>query len=164
MREAFALPDHDAEGARHNLGIEPAFVAGGDDLELPAFIRDQAGKDVEAAGGAFRVRLAGDIRRQRQLFLQRNDVNAAFFEHRGTGEVQGVEAVLFQLARYRGRTGGEKAGADPVGLRAEPQVKRRGLNLLRQYGRACTNRAGRDQLLQRLRRQDALGQIGERAL
>ena len=83
--QARALLQKNAEGAWHDFQIELAAIALAHTLEFVAVIGDQARKDIETAGGAFRIGLAGNTRRQFQLFHQLDNVDAAFFQHGWAG-------------------------------------------------------------------------------
>ena len=54
----------DGECPGNDFGVELAFVTGGSAIEFDAVIGDQAGENVEAAGRAFRIRLAGNVVRR----------------------------------------------------------------------------------------------------
>ena len=105
MGERSPCRDDDAEGAGNNFGI-----AGGLDSRrgqfrtagLRSVIRrvKMSRRPVELLGFALPEISGG----QGELFLQRNDVDAAFFEHGRTREIERVKAVLFELARNGGRS------------------------------------------------------------
>ena len=60
----------DRERARDDLEVQPPAVARTDLVESVAVVGEQAGEHVDAPGGALRVRLAADLRRQVELLEQ----------------------------------------------------------------------------------------------
>ena len=92
-------------------------------------VGDDAGEDVEPAGRAFRIGGGDDLRRQRQAFQQRHDVDAVGLQHRAVGEVDLVQ-LQFVDALGDGRAGtGQEAGAHAIGDVAEAQIEARRLDL-----------------------------------
>ena len=129
------------EAARTDLGIERTGVAGAHAVELGAAVGDGAGQQVEPPGGAFGVGHRVDALGQRQFLEQRNDVDAAFLQHRAGGEVDPVHLELRQAVGHAAASTGKERGPHPDRLGAEPQVEARGLDLplghrLRQADRA----------------------------
>ena len=60
-------------------------------IEAARLVGDDAGEDVEPPGRAFRIRRGGDIRRQREAFEQRHDIDAVGLEHRPVGQLDLVQ-------------------------------------------------------------------------
>jgi hypothetical protein len=58
----------DGERAREDLEIQFAVIARSDVIEPRLHVRDDAGKDVETSGRAFRIGLGVDLGGQGQLF------------------------------------------------------------------------------------------------
>ena len=61
LRQARALAHQHRKGARADLGIERAVIAGLDVVEAAGLVGDHAGEDVEPAGRAFRIGGGGDV-------------------------------------------------------------------------------------------------------
>ena len=97
LHQARALAHEDAERARGDLDVEAALVAGIDAVEHRGLIGDDAGEDVEPAGGALGVGDAGDAAGERQLLHQRDDVDAALLQHCALAEIDLVHAELLDL-------------------------------------------------------------------
>ena len=117
LRQARAGAHHDRKGARADLEIERTGIAGGDLVELLAAIGHDAGEDVEPAGRALRIGRGRDVRRQRQAFEQRHDVDAAGLQHRAVGEIDLVQLQPVELFGDRVVGPGQEAGAHAPGLR-----------------------------------------------
>ncbi len=152
-REPRALAQQHRKRLRADLGIERAVIAGADHVEAAGAVGDDAGEHVEPSGRALRVGGGDDLRRQRQAFQQRHDVDAVGLQHRAVGEIDLVQLQLVD-ALGDGRAGPrQEAGAHPVGDVAEPQVEARRLDL------ALDEVVGRqDQAGIRHRRDHAVGQ------
>ena len=71
------------------------------------FVGDYAGENIKATGRAFRI-CRRDIRRQRQAFDKRHDVNAAGFQYRALGEREFVKLQLGDAASDGGAGPGKK--------------------------------------------------------
>ena len=110
-------PHQHREGARRDLGIERAGVAGLDPVELGAAVGDQPGEQVEPPGRALGVGDRRDVRRQRQPLDQRHDVDAALLEHRAAREVDPVHLEVGEPVGER-RLARQERGAHPEGARA----------------------------------------------
>ena len=98
LRQPRAFAHQHREGARADLGIERAVIAGRDAVEAADLVGDDAGEDVEPAGRAFRIGGGGNLAGQRQAFEQRHDIDAAGLQHRAVAErdlvqLQVVDAV-----------------------------------------------------------------------
>jgi hypothetical protein len=138
-----------------DLDIEAALVAGIDAIEYRGLIGDDAGEDVEPAGGALGVGDAGDAAGERQLLHQRDDVDAALLQHRTLGEIDLVHAELLDLLEHGGAGARQEAGAHAVGDVAEAKVEARGLELIGVDRLDGEDLARAHQLAQRLVGEDA---------
>src|SRR6185312_3008829 len=94
LRQPRAFAHQHREGARRNLGIERAAIAGLDAVEAARLVGDDAGEDVEPAGRALRIGGGGDVLRQRQAFQQRHDIDAAGLQHRAVGKRELVQLEI----------------------------------------------------------------------
>ena len=130
LRQPRAAADDDREGARADLQIERPGIALRHLVEGAGPVGDDAGEDVEAAGGALRIGARGDVRRQVEALQERHDVDAAGLQHRAFGQVEFVERELGELRRHVEIGTGQEARAHPPGLVAEPEVERRRLDLV----------------------------------
>jgi len=104
-------------------------VTFGDAVELGAAICDGAGQKIQPAGRGFGVGDCGDARRQGQPLGQRDQVDAAFFQH---GALAQIHAVHFEFGDAGGDAAampGQERGADPVGDGAKTQIQAGGLHL-----------------------------------
>ena len=155
LRQARALPHHDREGLRADLGIERAMIAGGDLVEGGDAVGDHAREDVEPAGRAFRVGGGGQVVGQRHALQQRHDIDAAGLQHGALGQVDHMQLQVGQLV------GDDRAGArqeacpHPIGACAEPEVEAGRLQLVGQGRLVQLDVAGVDQAADRLHGQDA---------
>ena len=104
-------------------------IAGADHVEAARAVGNDAGEDVEAAGRALRVCGRDDLRRQREAFEQRYDVDAIGLQHRAVGEVDLVQLQLVDALGHRRARPGQKTGAHAIGDIAEPEIEARGLDL-----------------------------------
>lgn len=129
LAEPRALTQQHGKRLRADLGIEWAVIAGADHVEAAGAVGDHAGEDVEPAGRTLRVGRGDDLRRQRQAFQQRDDIDAIGLQHRAVGEVDLVQLQLVDALGNGGVGAGQKAGADPVGDIAKAQVEARRLDL-----------------------------------
>ena len=120
----------DGKRAGNNFGVEFALVSWRHAVELGAVIGDQAGENVEASGRALRIRLPGNIFRQVQLFDQRNDVDAIFFEDRRASQIDAGHAEVFDFGIDRAVRAGQETGAHAMRHVAEAQVKTRRLDVI----------------------------------
>ena len=158
LAQARALPHQHAEGARRDLGVEHAAVLLLHLVEGGALVGDEAREDVEPAGRALRVAHRRGAMAQVEPFEQRDDVDAALFQHAARGDVHLVHRELVELGLDRALAG-QEAGTDAVRDRTEAQVEAGGLELL------VDDRLEREDLLPRhhrpkfLARQDA-GRVG----
>ena len=118
------------ERARTDLGIERAGMAGGHAVELGAAIGDGAGEQVEPAGGGFGVGDRLHARGQGEALHQRDEVDAALFQHRAGAELHAVHAELVEPVGDGAIAAGKERGAHAVGHRAEAQVEAGGLHLV----------------------------------
>ena len=94
LGEARALAHDDAEGARHDLGIDHALIARLDLVEGAAAIDDQPGEDVEAAGRAFGIYRSGNAGAELKALQQRHDIDAVFFQDRAVAQVDFMQGEL----------------------------------------------------------------------
>ena len=81
----------------------------GDSLEFRGAIGDQAGKDIQPSGRAFRVRHRRNLGRKRQRFLQLDDIEASALENRPALEIDFMHGKAGQLVgntRFRPRKEG----------------------------------------------------------
>ena len=149
----------DGEGARADLDIERPGIAGADLVELARMVGDDAGEDVEPAGGGLRVGGGADIARQLEVLHQRHDVDAAGLQHGTADQAEFVQLDLGEpVADQRLRTG-QEAGAHAIGDLAEPEIEARRLDLVGIEPLVGRNRAGLDHLLDDLGRQDSDPQL-----
>jgi hypothetical protein len=79
--------------------------------------------------------------RQSEAFEQRHDIDAAGLQHRALGQVDLVQLQPSSLSATRLCRAGQEAGAHAIGLRAQPQVEARGLDLVGIERRARRQRA-----------------------
>ena len=100
--ERETLPHRDRERQRHHLEVEVAVVAGGNLVEPVAVVADDAREHIEAARRALGVRTAADVRRQAQLFEQRDEVRTVGLEHRPAPQVDLVDDEVLELDVDRG--------------------------------------------------------------
>ena len=134
--EAQVLAHPDGEGQRHDLEVEVAGVTRGHLVEAVAAVGDDPGEDVEAAGRALGVGLAGHARRQGQALLQRDEVRPVGLEHGALPvEVELVDHVVLHPLGH-GVPPGQEAAPDAVGHLAEAQVEAGGLDVLPRDGEA----------------------------
>ncbi len=104
--------DQDREGARAHLDVERPPVTGRDNVEFLGAVGDDAGEDVEAAGGRLRVGRGGKVFRQLQAFHQRDDVDAAGLQHGAIGEAELVQRhVVEPVGDDRSRAPAESSRA-----------------------------------------------------
>ena len=127
--EPRALAQQHRKRLRADLGIERAVIAGADHVEAAGAVGDHAGEDVEPPGGALRIGGGHDLRRQREAFQQRHDVDAVGLQHRAVGEVDLVQLQLVDALGDGCAGAGQKARAHPVGDVAQPQIEARRLDL-----------------------------------
>jgi len=122
---------------------------------VPA-VGDDAREDVEATGGALRIRLRAHEARQRQAFEERDDIGTVRFEDMTTREIELLEHVVAEL-RLHGFAVGQKARAYPVGLRSKPQVETCRLHVARRHRitRRRTDHSRGERLLDPLRGEHA---------
>ncbi len=160
LRQPRAFAHQHREGARRNLGIERAVIAGLDAVEAARLVGDDAGEDVEPAGRALRIGGGGDVLRQRQAFQQRHDIDAAGLQHRAVGKRELVQLEIVDALLDRGAAR-QKARAHAVGDRAETQVEARRLDLVSGKRPRRQDRAVRGQRGDHAVGQNALVLIGE---
>ena len=129
LREPGALAHQHREGARRNLGIKRAVIAGLDPVEAAQLIGDDAGEHIEPSGRAFRIGGGGNVVRQRQAFQQRHDIDATGFQHGAVGEREFVQLQFVDAPGDRGRAG-QETRAHPVGDFAQAQIEARRLDLV----------------------------------
>ncbi len=127
--EAHAGADEDRERAGRDLGVERAGVAGLDAVEFGAAVGDQAGEEVEAAGGALGVGDGGDVAGKGEALDERDDVDAALLQHRAVPQVDAVHLEIGEAVGERRGAAGKERGADAVGFGAEAEVEAGGLDL-----------------------------------
>ena len=131
LGQARAGADDDREGARADLEIERAVIAGRDGVEAAGVVGDDAGEDVEPAGRGFRIGGGGDIVRQVEAFQQRHDIDAAGLEHRAVGEVDLVQPEIGD-ALGDGQLGpGRNEARTRIGDIAGAKIEARRLDLVR---------------------------------
>ena len=117
-------------------------------------VGDDAGEDIEAAGGGFRIGGGADIARQLEALHQRNDVDAAGLQHGAADQAELVQLDLGEpVGDQRLRTG-QEAGAHAIGDLAEPEIEARRLDLVGIEPLGGPNGAGLGHLLDDLCRQD----------
>ena len=155
LRQAVALADDDRERAGDDLEPELSVVAGGYPVERVAVVGEDAGEDVEASGGALRVRLAAQRLGEVQHLLQADQVDAVALEDGRVAQLDVSHAQLGELVRDAGGRSGEEAGLDAVGGGAEAQVEAGGLVLLLAYRVGHDDAAFGGQLAQLLHGQHA---------
>ena len=153
LRQPRALAQQHRKRLRADLGIERTVIAGADHVEAARAVGDDAGEHVEPAGRAFRIGGGDDLRRQRQAFQQRHDVDAIGLQHRAVGEIDLVQLQLVDALGHRRARSGQETRAHPVGDIAEPQIEARRLDLAFDEGIGRQDQAGI-----RHRRDHAVGQ------
>ena len=126
--EPAAGADHDAEGARRDLGIERTPVAGLHPVELVRLVGDEPGEDVEPPGGALWVGVRRDVGRERERLHQGDDVDAAALQHGAWAEVDLVHAEARDL-RAHALAPRQEARAHAIGHGPQPEIEARGLDL-----------------------------------
>ena len=130
LRQPRAFAHQHREGARADLRIKRAPIAGVDAVEAAGAVGDHPGEHVEPPGRAFRIGGGGDLGRQGETFQQRHDIDAAGLQH-GAGVKR--DCVQFQfvdaLADRRFRSG-QETRPHPVGDRTQAQVDAGRLNLV----------------------------------
>jgi hypothetical protein len=67
---------------------------------------------------------------QVEFLEQWDQINATGFEHRAIGQIDLVQAGQMQPLLNGAAWAGQEAGANPMGDRAQPQIKARGLDLI----------------------------------
>ena len=160
LRQPRAFAHQHREGARRNLGIKRAVIAGLDAVEAARLVGDDAGEHVEPAGRAFRIGGGGNLVGQRQAFQQRHDINAAGLQHGAVAERDFVQFEPFDALGHR-RAPGQEARAHAIGDFTQPQIEARRLDLVgHEIGRG-QNPAGRGERRDHAVGQDALVLDGE---
>ena len=129
-------------------------VAVRDPVKLGAAIGDRAGEQVEASGRGFGIGSGGEAGRQRQMFDQRDDIDAAFLQHGAVAQVDLVHGEFGQPVGDRSASACEERGADPVGSWPKAQIEAGGLHLTGVDRRCRADRTGGDQGPQVLAGQD----------
>ena len=114
--------DLDREGARHDLEVELAAVAGADLVEAVVAVGEHAGEDVEPPGRALRVGLGAHVLGQRQLLDQRHQVGTVALEHGAVAQVDPLEGEALDLLLDGRVDVGQEGAAQGPGVVAEPQV------------------------------------------
>ncbi len=155
LRQARAAAHDDREGARRDFQIERAGIAGRDLVEFLRPVGDDAGEDVEPAGGAFRIGRCGELRRQVEAFHQRHDIDAAGLQHRAFRKVDDVQLQPVELVGDEMGRAGQEAGAHAECLGAEAQVEARRLDLVGVERRLALQPAGVEQAANGVVRQNA---------
>jgi hypothetical protein len=153
LRQPRALTQQHRKCLRADLGIERAVIAGADHVETARAVGDHAGEHVEPAGRAFRIGRGHDLFGQREAFQERHDVDAVGFQHRTVAEIDLVQLQFVDALGDRRIRSRQKAGANPVGDVAEPQVQACRLDLALDKGVGRQDQAGF-----RHRRNHAVGQ------
>ena len=151
------MSGENAEGARRDLGVEGALIAGADLIERHAVIGDQPREHVDPADRALGVGDRGESRFQCQALGQLDDVDTASFQHRAlVVEGEGMHRELVDFLSNRRLVAGEKAGTHAKRPFAQAEIEGCRLDL------AGRDRIGRqdgpavlDQGLQLLAGQDA---------
>ena len=157
LAEPHARANGHGKGARNDFGVQLAFVSLGHAVELGAVVGDEAGENVEAAGGALGVGASRNVVRQTQFLDERNDVNAVFFENGRAGQIDARHAQFLDFVGDGGVWSGQKAGSHSVGHVSQSQVKTRGLNMLGVDGGCGADVSARDQVADFLRGKDSRG-------
>jgi hypothetical protein len=148
LQQAIARTREDGEGARGYLGVEFPGIAGWHTIEGAGAIRDRADEDIDTAGGALGVGGGGDVFRQAQAFLQRDEIDATGFQNGAAREIERVhdEAVVEPVGDHG--LAGQEAGAQAIGDLAQAQVEACGLDLVRLHPAIGEDSAGGDDRLQ----------------
>ena len=107
-------------------------MAGRHAVELGAAIGDGAGQQVEPPGGGFGVGDRLHALGQCEPLHQRDEVDAALFQHRAGGKVDAVHSEFGEPVGDRAPGTGQERGAHAVGHRAEAQIEAGGLHLFGQ--------------------------------
>ena len=141
----------DREGARHDLQVELAAIAGADLVEAVVAVGEHPGEDVEPAGRALRVGLGPHVLGQRQLLDQRHQVGAVALEHGPVAQVDALEGEPLDLLLDGRVDVGQEGAAQRPGVIAEAQVDAGRLDRLRTDPVvAGADPVGGDRLAQRL--------------
>ncbi len=127
--EARALAHPDREGARRDLRVERPAIGGLDRIEHLAVVGDEAGEDVEAAGGALRVGDARDAFGKVEALLQLDHIDAAPLQDRALLQRHPIERQIIELVGHAAPGAGQEARPHPVGGAPQPQIEARGLEL-----------------------------------
>ena len=140
--EPHARADQHREGARRDLGVERAGVAGLDAVELGAAVGDQPGEEVEPAGRALGVGDRRDRRRAapgpRPAARRRRSPSPA--PRRRARSMRCISKSASRSAT-RGAAAGQEGGAHPEGLAPEAEVEARRLDLAGRERRRGGDRA-----------------------
>ena len=134
----------------------PSGIAPGHGLERGRAVADDAGEDVEAARGRFRVGEAGQARRERERFAQGDQIDAARFQHGPVGEVDFVQRDALQRIGDAAVRARQKGGAQAHGALAKGEIERGGLQL---GGIRARDETALQRGFQHLAGQDAVGEI-----
>ncbi len=121
--EPGSFADFDAEAAGRDFRKQRPLVFGVDPIEYLARVGDQPGEDIEPAGGALGIGDRRNALRQLQMLLQLDQVHAAALQDRAVVE---RDLVVLQGGKLIGDlfvAAGQKARANAIGARPEPQVE-----------------------------------------
>ena len=119
----------DRERARDDLEVQPPAVAGRDLIEAMAVIGQQAGEHVDTTGRALRIGLAADLRRQVELFDERDEVRPVALEHRAVAsEVDLAHDEVLESLFDRVVVARKERAPQPIGDVAEMQIDARRLD------------------------------------
>ncbi len=152
-REPFLHQDR--KGARADFEVERAAIAFRHLVEGARLVGDDAGKNVEPPGRAFRVGACRDVGGKGQAFQERHDIDAAGLQHGAAGDVELVQRQLAEFFRHREFRTGQEAGAHPRRLCPEAKVEARRLQLPLRRRLGEIDMSGRDQAADLAVRQDA---------
>ena len=121
--------DQDRKAARADLGEKGPVIAFGQAVEFGAVIGDQPGQQVKPAGRGFGIGHRRQSGGQRHPFHQRHQINAATFQDCAPRQVHLVHLNVGQAVHDPVPAPRQKAGAQPIGDRSQPQIKAGGLDL-----------------------------------
>ncbi len=157
--KARAFAHQGGEGLRADLGIKRAAITRLDAVETLRAVGDQPGEDIDAAGRAFGIGDAGNAGGKFRPLQQRDDIDAARFQHRAMAQIHFMHEDGGEFFFHRGVGSGQEAGPHPPGLGAQAQIDAGGLDLAGGEGLVGRDFAAlRDQALQHMAGQDAGGE------
>jgi len=116
------------KGAGDDFEVEGASVALWDRFEAVGVVREQAGEDVEPAGGGLGVALSVEVGRESEFFEEGNEVAMPPFEDRAFPQLKAEEGEFFEAFRHCAALG-KKACADPMAVGSQAKIEGSRLDL-----------------------------------